>query len=149
MCKVTGGGKIKDVGVALMWGAHRQHCPMLGQQQKRAEAINPGTRFSAVTTGSNHSCGLLTDGTVQCWGNNEHGQADAPEGQFTAVTVGTEHSCGLRTDSTIQCWGNYRYRPWAKPMGQFTAVTTGSNHSCGLSTDSTIQCWGNNPMRTG
>ena len=37
--------------------------------------------FTAITAGDEHSCGIRTDGTAQCWGpNNYDGQADAPQG---------------------------------------------------------------------
>ena len=64
-----------------------------------------GRQFSAVTAGSRHSCGLRSDDTISCWGNNEDGQATAPAGRFSAVTGGLLHSCGLRTDNTAACWG--------------------------------------------
>ena len=60
--------------------------------------------FTAITAGEVHSCGLRTDGTAQCCGNNSDGQTDPPPGAFTAVTTGGVHSCGLRTDGTVQCW---------------------------------------------
>ena len=72
----------------------------------------PGGTFTAISAGTgtspygeSHSCGLRTDQTIECWGYNEDGQADAPEGTFTAISTGPFHSCGLRTDQTIECWG--------------------------------------------
>ena len=102
-----------------------------------------------------YSCGLRTDGTAQCWGNNNNGQTDAPTGAFTAITVGWGHSCGLRTDGTAQCWGNNNNSragggSWGRvgqtdaPSGAFTAITVGWGHSCGLRADGTAQCWGRN-----
>ena len=101
-------------------------------------------RFRAITAGSSHSCGLRTDGTIQCWGSNWEGKAVAPSGQFSAVTVSYNHSCGLRTDGTIQCWGSRDHLETDAPDGQFTAITAGWQHSCGLRIDNTIQCWGSN-----
>ena len=43
--------------------------------------------FTAITTGGNHSCGLRTDGTAQCWGSNIYGQGDAPLGVTTRDVV--------------------------------------------------------------
>ena len=65
----------------------------------------PTAASNAVTAGGNHTCGLKTDATITCWGNNEHGQTDAPSGTFNAVTAGWNHTCGLKTDATITCWG--------------------------------------------
>ena len=40
-------------------------------------------RYSAVSAGGDHSCGLRTNGTITCWGNNDEGQATAPDGQYS------------------------------------------------------------------
>lgn len=55
--------------------------------------------FTAVAAGGDHACGLRTDHTVTCWGDNEHGQIDAPAGAFSAVTAGDSHSCGVAADA--------------------------------------------------
>ena len=104
----------------------------------------PGGTFNAVTAGRGHTCGLKTDATITCWGNNASGQADAPSGTFNAVTAGSWHSCGLKTDATITCWGNNRYGEADAPGGTFSAVTGSWLHTCGLKTDATITCWGDN-----
>ncbi|XYH98468.1 hypothetical protein ACMHYB_01520 [Sorangium sp. So ce1128] len=41
--------------------------------------------------------GLKPDGTVDCWGNNEHGEAADPAGTFIQINAGVEHTCGVRT----------------------------------------------------
>ena len=59
-----------------------------------------------MSAGQWHSCALLTDGTIECWGYNDLGQTDAPAGSFNAVSAGGLHTCGLHTSGTIECWGN-------------------------------------------
>lgn len=100
------------------------------------------TRFSAVDAGGAHACGLRTDGTVSCWGDNSHGQTRAPDEEFSAVSAGLTHSCGLRTDGTITCWGGNQNLQSDAIDGQFTAVSAGGYLSCGLRTDATAVCWG-------
>ncbi len=88
------------------------HREVLGQEgfESENESIYDGRIeppdgvFSAIATGSTHSCGLRPDGTVQCWGNNWRGQTNAPDGKFTVTAPGAEHTCGIRADGTIQCW---------------------------------------------
>ena len=44
--------------------------------------------FTAISAGASHTCGLLTDGTITCWGSNNERQAEPPEGTFTAIHLG-------------------------------------------------------------
>lgn len=74
-----------------------------------------------VTTGREHSCASLADGTVRCWGANRSGQlgddslVDAPtpvevvdlDGVID-VAAGRAHSCALRMNGEVWCWGNNR-----------------------------------------
>ena len=61
-----------------------------GARNYHGETDAPEGTFTAVTAGSAHSCGLRTDGTITCWGNNSHAQTDPPPGgrPFTALTGG-------------------------------------------------------------
>lgn len=104
-----------------------------------------------ISAGLRHTCGVLSDHTVVCWGNNFWGQSEVPEGQFTAVAAGTFFSCGLRTDRTVTCWGgvvssdgDVVFDVSKTPSGEFTAITAGSNHACGLRADRSAVCWGSN-----
>lgn len=97
-------------------------------------------RWTAVTAGNQHSCGLRADGTVTCWGYDSDGETDAPDGQFTAVSAGSYFTCGVRSNGTITCWGLGQLSD--APDGRFTAVSAGGAHSCGLRTNGTITCWG-------
>ena len=114
-----------------------------------ARADTPIGPFVAVEAGWEHTCGLLTDGAVACWGWNDEGQADAPGGRFSAVAAGGEHSCGLRTDGTLICWGDDEYGKSAAPEGRFRDVAGGGWHACGLRTDATVTCWGLNEVGKG
>ncbi len=102
----------------------------------------PSTSFTSVAVKYEHACGIHSDGTAECWGNNDNGQGNAPEGQFTAITVGTRHSCGIRTGGTIACWGDNDDGKTDAPEGQFTTITAGYNYTCGIRTSGTIACWG-------
>ena len=58
-----------------------------------------------MSAGSAHSCGLRSDGWIECWGSNEYAQAAPPTGSFSAVSAGGWHTCGLRESGAIECWG--------------------------------------------
>ena len=100
--------------------------------------------FTQVSAGGAHSCGLRTDGSIECWGDNGFGRSDAPGGSFTQVSAGGAHSCGLRTDGSIECWGDNEYGGLDASGGSFTQVSARGAHSCGLRTDGSIECWGAN-----
>ena len=100
--------------------------------------------FSDVSAGGGHSCGLRTDGTATCWGQNHYGEANAPAEAFTAISAGQQHSCGLLSDGGIECWGSNDDGQTDSPPGSFTSVSAGYSHTCGVLSDSDIKCWGRN-----
>ena len=102
----------------------------------------PSGSFTAVSTGAYHACGLSETGAIECWGNNEFGQADAPRGSFSAISAGSRHTCAIRESGAIECWGNNEFGQADAPRGSFTAVSTGAYHACGLSETGEIECWG-------
>ena len=106
-----------------------------------------------------HSCGVRTDGTITCWGSNEHivgspdgestrwevdGKMDAPAGRFISVSSAGTHSCGVRVDQTVSCWGSNYFGEADAPAGRFISVSSGGTHSCGVRVDQTVSCWGSN-----
>lgn len=70
----------------------------------RFESAPPGS-FQSVSAGLFHNCGLRTDGTAACWGDNYAGMATAPSGTFLAVMADHNYSCGIRSDGRDVCWG--------------------------------------------
>ena len=134
------------VSSPVVWNPTAAPAPPLADDSEpptdRAPSAPAPTRFSAVDSGSAHACGLRSDGTVHCWGDNSHGQTSAPDEEFTAVSAGLTHSCGLRADGTITCWGGNENGQRNALDGQYTAVSAGGYLSCGLRTDATAVCWG-------
>lgn len=74
---------------------------------------------SAVDAGDDHTCAVLDDGAIQCWGSNSYGQlGDGGEessvtpvsvqglsGPAVAVAAGSTHTCALLEAGDVQCWG--------------------------------------------
>ena len=76
-----------------------------------------------IDGGSEHTCALLRDGTVKCWGSNSYGQLGqnswtsslVPQSVLNVsgawqLAVGRNHACVLITSDSpsandIQCWG--------------------------------------------
>jgi len=151
---------------------------VLGAEQLRAVAVRGLTTATRVVTGDSHTCALLGDGTVQCWGVGDSGQRGdgtfnnistvpvAVVGLSNAVAVAARgyHSCALLGDGTVRCWGRNAdgqlgdgtvADPATGPPGSSTpvqvsgitgaaAVIAGGYHTCALFADGTAQCWGRN-----
>lgn len=132
-----------------------------------------------VVTGGYHTCRLLDDGGVECWGTDAAGQlgngpvigdvttpgtpvidSNGTKLIFTQISAGSDHTCGVKTDGSIQCWGEGQYGRLGNLVESnqqnptdvtnssgatekdFTQVTAGSFHTCGLKEDRTVWCWG-------
>ena len=77
------------------------------------------TTAKSIDVGSSHSCAVLTDGKVKCWGENDSGQLGDGTNtdrstpvevsgitSATSVVLGDDHSCAVLTDETVKCWGD-------------------------------------------
>jgi alpha-tubulin suppressor-like RCC1 family protein len=65
--------------------------------------------YAQVSAGAYHTCRLLTNSVVGCWGYNAFGQATPPGGTFSQVSAGGNHTCGLHTGGYWTCWGANGY----------------------------------------
>ena len=63
-------------------------------------------RFTQISTGDQHVCGLTSEGAVECWGDDEYGRASPPAGRFTQVSAGDWHSCGLTSEGCNRVLGH-------------------------------------------
>ena len=92
-------------GITTCWGDSDSDTGRYGDHGR--EWPPEGERFSSISTGSSHTCGLGTrDGSVVCWGENLNGQAFPPDDErFAAIDTGSSDTCGIRLDGTWGCWG--------------------------------------------
>jgi len=125
----------------------------------------------AIACGDSHTCALLSNGTVSCWGMNvdgelgdgstdDHRATPGPVSGLTGVTAissGFFHTCALLADGGVRCWGandngavgNNGMNPERSPVAvsgltNVAALGAGNDHSCAVSVDGTVSCWGSN-----
>ncbi|XXX76418.1 hypothetical protein WMF30_53100 [Sorangium sp. So ce134] len=116
-----------------------------------------------------HSCAIMEDTTVTCWGRGAQGQlgngsfypARAPTRVPSLINVvqlslGASHSCAVKTGDELYCWGaddegqlgNGESPPTATPMfirGDIRQVASGQEHTCAIKASSGgLLCWGRN-----
>ncbi len=153
-------------------------------------AINLGTSRTAkaVAAGENHTCAILDNDSVKCWGLNSSGQlgqdstsnigdASGEMAALTAINLGTSrtakaiaaganHTCSILDDDSVICWGLNSSGQLGQgdelnigdaidemanlnPIDFGTNITAGSistgrDHTCALLSDTTLKCWGGN-----
>ena len=81
---------------------------------------------TAVAAGYGHSCALVNDGTIWCWGRNIEGEIGNGDPEVDGTT--------LVRSVPVQVHG----------VTQAVSVTTGGYHTCALIAGGTVQCWGKN-----
>jgi alpha-tubulin suppressor-like RCC1 family protein len=155
-----------------------------------AIALGAGRTVTSITAGADHSCALLDDRQIKCWGSNQYGQlgitaalsrgaaagemGDAlPEVRLgqgrsaKAVVAGSGHTCALLDNDQVKCWGRNdtgqlglgdrtNRGAAANDMGdnlppvmlgsglRALALSAGLAHTCALLDTHAVKCWGGN-----
>lgn len=121
-----------------------------------------------ISLGGYHTCAILPDDTVSCWGRNESGQLGRatvsplePSPSLVPnltgvkqVAAGAAHTCALKGTAVV-CWGSGTYgqlgppplpqpgTPSAPlPLPETKSICSGEYHSCALSNAGSVRCWG-------
>jgi alpha-tubulin suppressor-like RCC1 family protein len=163
---------LHEGGDVYCWGSNTDY--QLGTIQ---DALNyskepmkvPGISGAVyLAVGHHHSCALLMDQTVRCWGSAQYGQLG--NGTFDThglpgmvvglskvvrLEVGDGHSCAVLEDATVWCWGwnevgqlgdgtlNNREKPVKlTSVSGVGEITTGDADVCVKKTKGDIFCWG-------
>ena len=191
-----------DNSLVKCWGHNNNGQLGLGDSADRGDAsgemgntlpyvdVGTGRTVIAVAAAYTHTCAVLDNGSVKCWGDNGKGQlglgdntnrgdsggqtgdalpsVDVGTGRtVTAVATGSEHTCALLDNALLKCWGN-------NDLGQLglgdntdrgdsggqmgdslpfidlgtgrtvTSVASGLKHNCAVLDDGSIKCWGDN-----
>ena len=137
----------------------------------------------AISAGYGHTCAVLSNDTVRCWGFNGSGRlgygntssvgddelpgsvapVDLGQGRTaTAIDAGEQHTCAVLDNGRVRCWGWNAFAqlgdgttnsvgdneapgsldPVDVGPGTATAVSAGDRHSCAQLGDGSVRCWG-------
>jgi len=157
---------------AYCWGDHTQR-----QTGSMATTFVPtpiaAVEFSQVDAGAEHTCGVATDATVRCWGNNDRSQLGVVSGESRAIPVmvaanakmvsaGGTHTCMVDLEGAVSCWGSNDFGQLGRPddeqpesetpvavdmgaeRGGALALAAGDEHTCAITTRRIVVCWGAN-----
>ncbi len=80
----------------------------------------------SLAAGWDHTCAVLSDGKVMCWGANDFGQLGNQSTAFYLAPVEVKLGSG------------------GTALGGITAVTAGQSHTCAIGPNQSVYCWGDN-----
>ncbi len=88
------------------------------------------TKVIQLASGEYHTCALLNNGQVRCWGSNEFGQL----GHENIIPIGNKASPY-----------NYIFQAGSVDLGGAAVeIAAGKNHTCALLDSGHVRCWGAN-----
>jgi alpha-tubulin suppressor-like RCC1 family protein len=109
-------------GSAVCWG--QNDYGQLGNGSTGGSSSSPvfvsgNYEFSLITSGDDFSCGLLSNGSVACWGIGTYGQLGdgttysssniakiiTSANTFIDISAGANHICGILINGSAVCWG--------------------------------------------
>ncbi len=196
-CAILDNGSVKCWGYNYYGQLGQDNTTNLGDNANEMGDLLPaiylGTERSAVaiSAGGYHTCAILDNGTVKCWGYNNAGQlglgntvnrgsASGHMNSLPIVNLGTDrtaiaiaageyHTCALLDNNTVKCWGfasngqlglgnRINKGDNSDEMGDalptvdlgagLTAISISANNhqTCAILNDRSLKCWGLNNL---
>jgi alpha-tubulin suppressor-like RCC1 family protein len=137
-------------------------------------SFGAGRTAVAISAGGAHTCAILDNGSVSCWGDGGYGRLGngGTSKQFTptltsslgqgrtavAISAGASHTCAILDNGSVSCWGYGSYGrlgnggtsnqltpTLTSSLGQgrtAVAISAGSSHTCALLDNGLVSCWG-------
>ena len=150
--------------------------------------LGTGKTAKQIVLSTAHTCAILNDDTVKCWGHGHRGKlgygdtsdrGDGPNEMgdnlptvdlgtgktAKQIVVGSDHTCVILNDDTVKCWGS----GWEGSLGYgdqnhrgdgpnemgdnlptvdlgtgktAKQIFVGLTHTCVILNDDTVKCWG-------
>ena len=116
-------GQLGDAGTPPPPNA-TAHPPFSAMRKAMAQTVFLAPEFASFALGGDTTCGLRSDGKIDCWGALGIDVAPAISGKprppkttpkpklvaglkgVTSVALGGDHSCALLQDGSATCWGD-------------------------------------------
>ncbi len=181
-CALLANGKVRCWGSSYYGQLGYGNTDHIGDNEQPYEAgdVNVGGTVVSVVAGGNHTCTLLDNGKVRCWGRGEYGQLgygntdnigdneqpyEAGDvnvgGTVVSIAAGYDHTCVLLDNGKVRCWGRGEYgrlgygntdnigdneQPYeagdVNVGGTVVFITAGGRHTCALLDTGRVRCWG-------
>ena len=171
-----------DDGSVACWGMNSPYGPLGdGTTTDRhtptlTASLGVGRTAVAISAGGSHTCALLDDGSIACWGSNYYGglgdgtttDRHAPTQTASlgvgrtavAISAGSAHTCAVLDDGSVACWGlndngqlgdgtttNRDTPTQTASLGAgrtAVAISAGGARTCAVLDDGSVVCWGSN-----
>lgn len=162
-------------GTVRCWGGNARgqlgNNSVLASQNPVSPLFLSGAIAITASPAGRHTCALLVDGTVRCWGDNARGQlGDGSSGSFSpfpvtvaglsnvvSVAAGLDHTCAVLANGSARCWGSNEFGKLGNSnqqdrttpdtvsaMTDAVSITAGGNYACALRAGGIADCWGRN-----
>ncbi|HSZ82795.1 MAG TPA: RCC1 domain-containing protein [Polyangia bacterium] len=145
----TGGSSAATSGASGAGGSTSQLAGAGGPSPAPGGQLPVVSPITAVGIGAAHACFVRANGTIECRGANDRGQATPPRGTFLNVVAGAYHTCAQPlVDNAPEpwvCWGDDSFGQTDAPAVPFDELTAGARHTCGRLADQ-ITCWGDDSL---
>ncbi len=122
----------------------------------------------SISTSSHHTCALLENKQIVCWGKNDVGQLGSGTDENSnvpvyvkgindalAISTGLDFSCAIVTGGKVVCWGlndsgqlGYKKDPYSyipvevSGISDATAIAAGWDAVCAITEIGEVECWG-------
>ena len=138
-CVIVDNGQVNCWGAGT-WGqtGHATTAPIGDNEEPGLADVSPavtlpsGRAATAIVAGDHHTCALLDNSQVSCWGRNDRGQL----GYGNTATIGDNE---LPAQNPVN--GGYVPMP---PGVAVLRISAGGDTTCVITTENFVRCWGDN-----
>lgn len=147
-----------------------------GKTPNLIPVVSLGRPVRAISANHHHTCAVLDNGQLRCWGANSAAQLGLGNKSLThakpssvpaidlgagrrAVSVALGHNsgntCAVLDNGEVRCWGANVPASATKSPGQLPAISLGrparavalaNATSCAILTTGEVRCWGDNSL---